>query len=366
MNKKPGSYMTVSIKSHINTLKLPEASTQKGWPNLPKDLMLEILKFIPDLSTLKNVHEVCRSWSQMPLVNKNVHIDLSSPYFVGGGFGAWKKVKEPITDATLAMLKRLSPRSISLNLNSNGYITSAGMSILKELPLTWLDVRGSRVGREELFPLITQSNLSTVLGAIFIKVNYKLSEGHQLFIRGFYDHIPHYYDRSEPNYDELSWDKGIPMTKIDSSMWGYVRRCYGSQVTGWADKSLTFKVLLDDLVWETGKDHHIESRSNELESRYNKIYTYAPEFQHTIIRVNKVLTQGHALYVRGKGDGIGWGKGEERLMEEVTPGVWEARFEYPIEQYKILHDNAEWETGSNHTATPGQINLVTPHFQSLS
>ncbi len=78
----------------------------------------------------------------------------------------------------------------------------------------------------------------------------------------------------------------------------------------------------------------------------------------------EVQTSGdHQFFIRGTGPGMSWDKGIE--LKKVNGKVV---FEVPADcnefEYKVLLDDKKWEEGSNHKATPGKTQVISPVFKS--
>jgi hypothetical protein len=85
-------------------------------------------------------------------------------------------------------------------------------------------------------PVKKKPTAQPVPPATFISAKIDIGFGNVLFLRG-----------EGPG---LSWDKGLPMECIGPDLWS-------ATLTG-ATAPITFKVLVNDLTWNTGSDYVVE------------------------------------------------------------------------------------------------------------
>ncbi len=166
-----------------------------------------------------------------------------------------------------------------------------------------------------------------------VSINYTVPAGYQLFIRG--------------EGAGLSWEKGIPVLIQDGQL---VFKAPAGQ-----DKPVTYKLLLNDSIWDNGDNHVLTS---------GKSVTLTPEFAAptSIIQIKYTAPEGRTPFVRGEGVGLNWQSGTK--MTQVGPDTWELRVQGFFESgsYKIVLDDRDWESGENHLMISGKTVEHTPQF----
>jgi hypothetical protein len=70
-----------------------------------------------------------------------------------------------------------------------------------------------------------------------VEVEYDAGFGNQLYIRG--------------EGGNLSWEKGTPMTNVDSTHWAWETKS--------SSQSCVFKILINDVQYEVGENHTLTS-----------------------------------------------------------------------------------------------------------
>jgi hypothetical protein len=71
---------------------------------------------------------------------------------------------------------------------------------------------------------------------------------------------------------------------------------------------------------------------------------------------------GNTLFIRGKGAGLSWEKGV--VLKNLSPDVWIWETDRPFESctFKLLLNDAQYETGENRTLQFGGTVHYTPRF----
>jgi len=71
---------------------------------------------------------------------------------------------------------------------------------------------------------------------------------------------------------------------------------------------------------------------------------------------------GNTIYIRGEGGGLSWEKGI--AMVNVTADVWEWKTcqQFDIGSFKVLINDAEYESGENHVLIYGGEVRYSPKF----
>lgn len=165
-----------------------------------------------------------------------------------------------------------------------------------------------------------------------IKVDFKLPDNHTLAIRG--------------QGADLNWSKGRALDKVDEM---YVYRFQGQS------SHIEYKILLDDIQWEIGKNHRIKP---------GKVVTIAPSFS-TPKPTTLICVKGgpeDELYIRGQGGaGLSWDKGIEM---KYANGQWtfETNDQFVKLEYKVLKKDQIWERGWNHTSLYKTKLTLSPTF----
>lgn len=85
--------------------------------------------------------------------------------------------------------------------------------------------------------------------------------------------------------------------------------------------------------------------------------------QHTIIEARAELGPGHALFVRGEGDGLSWRKGTP--LVRVDPGTWTWESERLQEKviFQLLLDDQIWARGEDIVLEAGRRIELAPEFE---
>lgn len=68
------------------------------------------------------------------------------------------------------------------------------------------------------------------------------------------------------------------------------------------------------------------------------------------------------LYIRGCGGDLSWEKGQLLQNVKSDEWIWETDIQFTSCEFKILINDAIYETGKNHHIKGGSVLLYTPHF----
>ena len=80
------------------------------------------------------------------------------------------------------------------------------------------------------------------------------------------------------------------------------------------------------------------------------------------IMVNLAVGPDDALFIRGRGGGLSWNKGQPLASVHPTRWVWSATAAGLIEFQLLLNDQV-WERGAIHMVAPGAALELTPDFE---
>jgi hypothetical protein len=70
----------------------------------------------------------------------------------------------------------------------------------------------------------------------------------------------------------------------------------------------------------------------------------------------------NSLYIRGRGAGLSWDKGELLKNISADEWVWEPSVAFNECEFKVLINDASYEGGENHHLAPGAQLQYTPAF----
>ncbi|CUI17525.1 hypothetical protein PNK_1920 [Candidatus Protochlamydia naegleriophila] len=68
------------------------------------------------------------------------------------------------------------------------------------------------------------------------------------------------------------------------------------------------------------------------------------------------------LYIRGKGAHLSWEKGQPLKNVKADEWVWETEAQFSQCEFKVLINDADYESGENHLINCGSSVIYTPHF----
>jgi hypothetical protein len=167
-----------------------------------------------------------------------------------------------------------------------------------------------------------------------IRIKCQVPSGHHLTIRG--------------EGGDLKWGEGKPLEKIGEDT--YVYRITGSK------GNIEYKILFDDLGWESCPNHTVEAgKSTEI----------TPDLKIPKTPLITVSYNGNGqLFIRGTGPGMNWVKGV--AMKKVGVGMF--AFEGPNDandfEFKFLIDDDinRWSQGEDFKFSKGKTTHFVPRF----
>ncbi len=143
----------------------------------------------------------------------------------------------------------------------------------------------------------------------------------------------------------LDWEQGKLLGKLDEETYVY-------HMVGFPE-NMEYKILLDDIKWETCANHTLTEQSQEI--------TPTLEIPNVYVVVDS-KTESEKLSIRGAALGMSWRIGQE-LMEINGTKVFESRKDLGDFEFKILLSDVQWELGPYHKAEKGKTLVVSPKFE---
>lgn len=68
------------------------------------------------------------------------------------------------------------------------------------------------------------------------------------------------------------------------------------------------------------------------------------------------------FFIRGKGAGLSWDKGQELTNVKPDEWIWETQVSFSQCEFKVLINDEIYEIGENHFLNCGSSVVYTPHF----
>jgi hypothetical protein len=75
------------------------------------------------------------------------------------------------------------------------------------------------------------------------------------------------------------------------------------------------------------------------------------------------LGRNNTLFIRGKGGGLTWYKGEALKCVDPETWVWSSEFANDKLEFQLLLNDEVWEKGEPHVLAAGDTIEVTPDFE---
>lgn len=171
-----------------------------------------------------------------------------------------------------------------------------------------------------------------------IHIHANVPSGKNLFIRG-----------SAP----LSWEKSQPLVQIGDGHWIYRNPTLAA---------MEYKVLIDDLVWEEGPTHRMESGQSAVEAPYFNTPSAPIPGKGTSLSIRYNAGWGNSLSIVGSGPGMNWDHPTPLKNVGDDLWLWESTSHFENFEYKLVLNNSVREVGPNHRAHHGRKEEVFPRF----
>lgn len=192
-------------------------------------------------------------------------------------------------------------------------------------------LRNGSISKERLTTSLMEEKKLNPVAATEIKVRCKVPFGHTLNIRG--------------EGASLSWEKGIPLKKIDEET--YVYRLEG------AFENVQYKILLDDSQWENSDNRSVQAeKSQEI----------SPNIVLPNVPVGVNYDGSGKLFIRGTGPGMSWEKGLEMKNPEAGKWTFETSEVFKQFSFKVVLNDQQWEQGEDHLAENAKTLEISPRF----
>ncbi len=151
----------------------------------------------------------------------------------------------------------------------------------------------------------------------------------------------------------LNWQKGQPLVQVGEDHWIYrISKNF---------EHLQYKILIDDVTWEVGENHRLNSVSNVEETPYFDVPATPSSGKSTRLSVRCNAGSGF-LTIRGSGPDLSWDRSAPLKKVGDDLWVWESSKPFGKMEYKLLLNDTQWEKGTNHSVEKGKKIEVTPRF----
>ena len=83
----------------------------------------------------------------------------------------------------------------------------------------------------------------------------------------------------------------------------------------------------------------------------------------SVAAVNLELGSHNSLFIRGKGGGLSWTKGQALTCIDPTTWIWSTRTPSEKVEFQLVLNDEVWEKGDTHVLEPGASIEFTPDFE---